>query len=149
MADAQSFTLPNGLKVFVVENHKLPSVSFQIDIEVDPALQGNAVGYQDMIGELMSGGTKLKSKDEFNKQLDALGGSLNASSGGVYASCLTKRQNELMALLSEMILQPNFTQKELDKIKTQLLSNLSNTKDDPNAMRRNNFLPAWVRRVLV
>ena len=137
MADAQSFTLPNGLKVFVVENHKLPSVSFQIDIEVDPALQGNAVGYQDMIGELMSGGTKLKSKDEFNKQLDALGGSLNASSGGVYASCLTKRQNELMALLSEMILQPNFTQKELDKIKTQLLSNLSNTKDDPNAMSEN------------
>ncbi|MCX8471144.1 MAG: pitrilysin family protein [Chitinophagaceae bacterium] len=137
MADAQSFTLPNGLKVFVVENHKLPSVSFQIDIEVDPSLQGNAVGYQDMIGELMSGGTKLKSKDEFNKQLDALGGSLNASSGGVYASCLTKRQNELMALLSEMILQPNFTQKELDKIKTQLLSNLSNTKDDPNAMSEN------------
>ena len=137
MADAQSFTLPNGLKVFVVENHKLPSVSFQIDIEVDPALQGSAAGYQDMIGELMSGGTKLKSKDEFNKQLDALGGSLNASSGGVYASCLTKRQNELMALLSEMILQPNFTQKELDKIKTQLLSNLSNTKDDPNAMSEN------------
>jgi predicted Zn-dependent peptidase len=90
-----------------------------------------------MIGELMSGGTKLKSKDEFNKQLDALGGSLNASSGGVYASCLTKRQNELMALLSEMILQPNFTQKELDKIKTQLLSNLANTKDDPNAMSDN------------
>jgi predicted Zn-dependent peptidase len=137
MADAQSFTLPNGLKVFVVENHKLPSVSFQIDIEVDPALQGSAAGYQDMIGELMSAGTKLKSKDEFNRQLDALGGSLNASSGGVYASCLTKRQNELMALLSEMILQPNFTQKELDKIKTQLLSNLANTKDDPNAMSDN------------
>jgi predicted Zn-dependent peptidase len=137
MADAQSFTLPNGLKVYVVENHKLPSVSFQIDIEVDPALQGSAAGYQDMIGELMSAGTKLKSKDEFNRQLDALGGSLNASSGGVYASCLTKRQNELMALLSEMILQPNFTQKELDKIKTQLLSNLANTKDDPNAMSDN------------
>jgi zinc protease len=137
MADAQTFTMPNGLKVFVVENHKLPTVSFQIDIDANAALQGNAAGYKDMIGELLGTGTKTKSSEVFNKQLDALGGTLNASSDGIYGSCLTKKQNELMALLSEMILTPNFTQKELDKIKTKTISGLANTKDDPGAMGTN------------
>jgi zinc protease len=137
MADAQSFTLPNGLQVFVVENHKLPSVSFQIDLNIDPVLQGKAVGYQDMIGELMSSGTQLKSKDEFNKQLDALGGTLAPSKSGIYASCLTKHQNEMLALMSEMLLKPKFTQAELDKLKTQTMSGLASNKDDPNAMSSN------------
>jgi zinc protease len=137
IADAQAFTLPNGLKVFVVENHKLPSVSFQIDLDINPALQGNAVGYQDMIGELLSSGTQLKSKNEFNKQLDALGGTLNAGKTGVYASCLTKHQDAMLALMSEMILKPKFTQVELDKLKTQTLSGLASNKDDPQAMSSN------------
>ncbi len=137
MGDAQSFTLPNGLRVFVVENHKLPSVSYQIDLDITPNLQGTSVGYQDMVGELMSSGTKLKSKDEFNKQVDALGGSISASSSGVYATSLTKQQDKLLALMSEMILQPKFTQAELEKLKTQSMSGLATQKDDPQAMSSN------------
>ena len=34
-----TFTLENGLKVFVVENHKLPKVSFQLTIDKDPVLE--------------------------------------------------------------------------------------------------------------
>jgi zinc protease len=137
IADAQTFSLPNGLKVFVVENHKIPSVSYQIDLDVTPAMQGAAVGYQDMIGELLMSGTQLKSKNEFNKQLDALGGTLNASKSGIFASCLSKRQDAMLALMSEMILKPKFTQIELDKLKTQTMSGLASNKDDPKVMSDN------------
>ena len=52
-----SFTLENGLKVFVVENHKLPKVSFQLTIDKDPVLENGNVGLADMMGDMLSAGT--------------------------------------------------------------------------------------------
>jgi len=33
LGETQSFTLDNGLKVFVVENHKLPRVTFSLQLK--------------------------------------------------------------------------------------------------------------------
>jgi zinc protease len=137
LPDAQTFTLPNGLQVFVVENHKLPKLSFSLDVDVDPALQGNAAGYLDMIGELMMGGTQTMSKDEFNAKLDALGGTLAPSASGVYASCLIQHKDAMLQLFSDMITKPKFSQAELDKLKSQTLSGLATQLDDPEAMASN------------
>jgi zinc protease len=137
MGDAQSFTLPNGLKVFVVENHKVPAVSYQISLDITPALQGNAIGYKDFMGELLMSGTKTKSKDAFNEALDGIGAQINAGNDGVYAACLSKQQEKMLALLSDMLLNPNFTQAELTKIKTQSISGLKSNEDDPEAMSNN------------
>ena len=41
IGDYQSFTLKNGLQVFVVENHKLPRVQFSIQLKNDPILEGD------------------------------------------------------------------------------------------------------------
>ena len=38
------FELENGLKVFVVENHKLPKVSFQLTVDMDPVIEKGHVG---------------------------------------------------------------------------------------------------------
>jgi zinc protease len=133
----QTFTLPNGLKVFVVENHKVPSVSYQLDLDIMQALQGDAIGYKDFVGELLSAGTKNKSKDQFNEELDGIGASLAAGSEGIYAQSLTKHQDKLLSLMSDMILNPNFTQEELDKIKTQTISGLKTQEDDAGAMSGN------------
>jgi predicted Zn-dependent peptidase len=72
MGEAKSFVTSNGMKVFVVENHKLPVVNYSIDLDIRPELQGNMAGFQDLVGELLKAGTKTKSKDEFNAQLDQL-----------------------------------------------------------------------------
>ena len=45
-----SYTLDNGLKVFVVENHKLPKVSFQLTIDKDPVLENGHVGLSSICG---------------------------------------------------------------------------------------------------
>jgi predicted Zn-dependent peptidase len=137
MGDAQSFVTANGIQVFVVENHKLPMVSYSLDFDTRPALQGNMTGMQDMIGELLTSGTKSKSKDEFNKQLDMLGATLSVASNGLYLQSLKKNSDKLLALASEMILQPNFTQVELDKLKKQMKSGLASQLDDPEAMSKN------------
>ena len=54
MGSAQSFISSNGIKVFVVENHKLPVVSYSIDFDIRPEVQGDMVGFQDFIGDLLT-----------------------------------------------------------------------------------------------
>ncbi|MCC6448457.1 MAG: insulinase family protein, partial [Chitinophagaceae bacterium] len=137
MGTPQSFISSNGIKVFVVENHKLPIVNYSIDFDIRPELQGDMTGYKEMIGELLTAGTKTKSKDKFNEELDQLGASLSVGSDGIYMQTLKKNSDKLLALAGEMLTQPNFSQTELDKLKKQTKSGLAQQQDDPEAMSRN------------
>jgi zinc protease len=110
MGEAKSFVTSNGIKVFVVENHKLPVVNYSIDLYIRPELQGNMAGFQDLVGELLKAGTKTKSKDEFNAQLDQLGARLSIGSDGIFMQSLKKNSDKLLALASEVLTAPNFSQ---------------------------------------
>ncbi len=48
------FTLDNGLRVIVVENHRLPRVSFQLRLDVDRVKEGDKAGYVSMAGDLLT-----------------------------------------------------------------------------------------------
>ena len=137
MGSAQSFVTSNGIKVYVVENHKLPVVAYSIDFDIKPELQGDMAGFQDMVGELLTAGTKSKSKDVFNEELDQLGANLSIGSDGIFAQSLKKNSDKLLSLLSEVLTQPNFSQAELDKLKKQMKSSLAQNQDDPEAMSAN------------
>lgn len=137
MGEAKSFVTSNGIKVFVVENHKLPVVNYSIDLDIRPELQGNMAGFQDLVGELLKAGTKTKSKDEFNAQLDQLGARLSIGSDGIFMQSLKKNSDKLLALASEVLTAPNFSQAELDRLKKQSKSGLQSEMDDPEAMSKN------------
>ncbi|MBK8144159.1 MAG: insulinase family protein [Bacteroidetes bacterium] len=137
MGTAQSFVASNGIKVYVVENHKLPVVNYSIDFDIRPEMQGDMVGFKDMVGELLTSGTKTKSKDQFNEELDRLGATLAIGSDGIYMQALKKNADKLLALAGEVLTQPNFTQVELDKLKKQTKSGLAQQQDDPEAMSAN------------
>ena len=129
-----SFTLPNGLKVFVVENHKLPRVTFSLILDVDPVLEGKDAGYVSAAGDLLRYGTKNRTKDKLDEEIDFLGASLNTSSTSVSASGLAKYKDKLLDIMSDVIMNSTFTQESLDKIKKEMLSNLAVEKDDPNSI---------------
>ncbi len=137
MGTAQSFVSSNGIKVFVVENHKLPVVNYSIDFDIRPEMQGDMVGFKDMVGELLTSGTKTKSKDKFNEELDRLGARLAIGSDGIFMQALKKNSDKLLALAGEVLTQPNFTQEELEKLKKQTKSGLAQQQDDPEAMSAN------------
>src|SRR5699024_5936705 len=61
-----TFTLPNGLKVFVVENHKLPHITYSLVLDRDPILEGDKAGLTSFIGDMLMGGTATRSKDELD-----------------------------------------------------------------------------------
>ncbi|MBP6624644.1 MAG: insulinase family protein [Chitinophagaceae bacterium] len=137
MGSAQSFISSNGIKVYVVENHKLPVVSYTIDFDIQPELQGDMVGFQDFVGDLITSGTKNKSKDQFNAELDQLGARLSVGSDGIYMQSLKKNSDKLLALASEVLTEPKFSEAELKKLKTQAKSGLAQQQDDPEAMSSN------------
>lgn len=150
IGDAESFVSSNGIKVFVVENHKLPKVSYSIDLDVKPALEKNKVGAAGFVGDMLRAGTKSRDKDAFNKAIDMIGGTIAVSSEGMYFSSLKKHSDNLLELASEMLLKPAFPSTELELQKKKTLSGLATEKDDPQAMSRNltamlNFGPQHYR----
>lgn len=134
IADSENFTLKNGLKVFVVRNTKLPRVAFNLVIDRDPIVEGENAGYVETAGQLLRTGTKTRTKDKLDEEIDFIGANLSTSSTGVYAASLKKHVNKLLELMSDVVLNPNFKQEELDKIQKQTLSGLAAAKDDPNAI---------------
>ncbi|KAB2837954.1 MAG: insulinase family protein, partial [Melioribacteraceae bacterium] len=135
--DYESFTLENGLKVFVVENHKLPRVSFSLIIDNDPILEGENAGYVSLAGELLRTGTTTRTKDQIDAQIDFIAASLSTSASGVYASALTKYKEEILEIMSDVVLNSDFKQEELDKLKKQTMSGLAHQKEDPDAIAGN------------
>src|SRR5690554_7948719 len=62
IGESQQFTLKNGLQVFVVEDHKLPMVSYSLTLNTGAVPEGEATGYVELVGDLMRAGTTSRSK---------------------------------------------------------------------------------------
>ncbi|HEX2984566.1 MAG TPA: pitrilysin family protein [Ignavibacteriales bacterium] len=125
------FVLDNGLKVFVVENHETPVVSLSLILHRDPILEKENAGYVDAAGELMRTGTKTHTKAQLDEEIDLIGASLSTSANSMYGSALKKYADKLFELFSDVAINAEFRQDELDKLKTQTLSALAAAKDEP------------------
>ena len=131
------------LKVFVVENHKLPRVAFSLQLDIDPIKEGDKAGISEIAGDMLAKGTKNRTKDDLNFAIDFIGASFFTSSTSVFGASLKKHQNTLLEIMADVIKNPDFKEEELKKLKTQYISNVQTQKDDPDAIASN------VRRVLL
>ena len=130
----ESFVLENGLKVFVVENHKLPKVSFQLTIDKDPKLETGHVGLSSMMGDMLGAGTTTRTKQKIDEEIDFIGASISTFSSGLYASCLSKHKEKVLEIAADVLLHPAFPAEELEKKKKRLMSSLKSVKTDANSI---------------
>lgn len=133
----ESFALPNGLKVFVVENNELPRVSFSLVLNVDPVLEKEKVGYVNAAADLLQRGTTSRSKQRIDEELDFIGATVSVGPSGLYASSLKKHTPKLLEIVSDVLLSPSFPESELEKIKKEIISGLAAKKDNPDAISAN------------
>ena len=131
-----TFELKNGLKVMVVENHKLPRVSFSLTLDNDPYTQGNKKGVAEMTSTLLGSGTSKISKTAFNEEVDFLGANINFGSNGASASTLSKYSGRVLELMADGALNPNFTQSEFDKEKEKLIEGLKANEKSVSAVAK-------------
>lgn len=132
-----TFTLPNGLKVFVVQNSKLPRVSATLSFNQDGIIEGEKTGLTSMAGQLLRRGTTKLTKAQLDEEIDFLGGNISTTPFGASASSLKSNFSKIMALMSDVVLRPSLPSEELEKIRKQEMSGLQAAKDDPGSIAGN------------
>jgi len=132
--DSEVFTTANGITVVLSENHKLPRVSFDMNMGSDRRIEGSKAGLSDMAGSLIMSGTKNRTKDQLDQEIDFIGAYMGASRFSLSMSCLTKHMDKGLTLMSDVLLNANFPQSEFDRIKKQNSSGLMGTKSDAGSM---------------
>jgi zinc protease len=128
--------LANGIKLLVVENHRVPEISLRItipsgDLRNPPGL----VGLADATAALIRMGTKTRSSKDIAEQLAELGANLGFSSGedsgAITLSAMTENFDPALDLLSDILLNPTFPQDEFDKWKTRQRAQIEQNKSQP------------------
>ncbi|RUT78641.1 M16 family metallopeptidase [Ancylomarina longa] len=128
LGNYDTFSLKNGLKVLVVENHKIPKVSFSLSLNIDPIVEGDKSGYISIAGSLLEMGTMTKTAQQIAEEVDFIGADLNSYSKGVYAAGLSKFKDQILQLMADVCLHPSFPKSEFDKLVKQNLTGLQANK---------------------
>lgn len=139
---AQSFELKNGLKVMVVENHKLPRVTMTLSLDNPPFTEGNKKGIDDLMGSLIGNGTSKISKDAFQEEIDFMGSTINFHSSGAYGNSLSRYFPRVLELMAQGATDPTFSQDDFDKEVTRFIDGLKSQEKSvaSNAQRVENVL---------
>ena len=130
----KEFKLKNGIKVLVVENHKLPRVNYSLRFDRKPIVEGEKAGVISLLGSMLGNGTTSISKDEFNEEVDFLGASVNVGFGSSFAFTLTKNNERVLDLFSDAVINPLLTEEEFEKEKEKLIEGLKSQKKDIDAI---------------
>jgi predicted Zn-dependent peptidase len=137
MGEFNVFTTDNGIDVIVVENHKLPRVSYSLSLKNNQINEKDKAGMVSFMGQMLQGGTKNRDKAQLDKDKDFIGANVSAFGSGMFGSSLTKHQDKLLDILTDMLYNPAWPKEEFDKILKQNLSGIETSKTDPNSMAGN------------
>ncbi|WP_298614412.1 pitrilysin family protein [uncultured Odoribacter sp.] len=137
IGEYKSFTLNNGLKVLVVENNKIPKVNFSLNIVRDKILEKDKAGYLNIAGELWGKGTEKRNPKQLSEEVDFIGANLYTSSEYVGIAGLAKYKDQMMEILSDVVLHPTFPKEEFDKLILRTQTGLKTSEVSPQAIMSN------------
>ena len=118
--DENTIILPNGLKVITIKkNTRLASINIGVNIG-SLYEDEKELGMSHFVEHMLFKGTKNRSNEQLNRELEFLGGDYNAYTdyiSTVYSiTCLDEEFEKGIELLSDMILNSSFDEKEMKKV---------------------------------
>lgn len=133
----ETVTLQNGLKVLLVRDDSLPSLSLMMLVKVggsfDP--KGKA-GLSSLVAETLDKGTSKRTTLELADSLGQVGASFGASASADYtmisASALSFHEAQLLTDFSEIVLEPSFSESEVRRVRREVLASLQRLVDEPD-----------------
>lgn len=135
----QTATLPNGLRLAVVEMHKVPVVDVSLLVDAgsvaDPAdLPGLATFTANMLDE----GAGRRSALEISEEADFLGANLSTFAGYDYASITLhvpkRRLAPALDLMADVVLRPTFADSEIARQRDLRRTQILQQRDQPVQM---------------
>ena len=130
-------TLSNGLSVVVVEDSRLPLVSYRLAFRVGGAFDPPTLpGLTDLLAGLLPEGTNSKTSKEIADEVARMGASLSAGATSDYtivgASALSQFNDPIMDLIAEVILEPSFPENEVELAKQNTKQSLRQQRAQPS-----------------
>lgn len=140
----EKFVMPNGLTVYLMEQHEIPLVYVSAVIPAGSVKDGNKYGLASLTADALLWGTQNYAKNQFQRQLDMLGATYEARVHRdwvkVSASFAKTDLDVVMPMLVEMITLPAFTGSEFEKRKNSLPVELAQIKESPLAAAINYYV---------
>ncbi len=138
-------TLPNGIKLYLLEDHELPLISGFALVRT-----GNLFDPQDKIGlaqitgtVMRSGGTEAQTGDQLDELLENVAASVESSigetSGRVSFSSLKENVDQALAVFQQVLTAPQFRQDKIDLAKTQMRSAIARRNDEADSVAAREF----------
>lgn len=135
----QTFKLPSGVQVYLVEQHTLPIVS--MDLTFDGGSENDPVGKEGLASVcmgLLSDGTVALDKLQLAEALADTASSISSYAGndsqGVALSSLTKHLDSTFALFADTLRTPGFRADEFARVIKRRLEGLKQAKGSPEAV---------------
>jgi zinc protease len=128
--------LSNGLTVLILEQHKLPTVSIELELEPG-AIADPTPGIAGFTADLLREGTATRNSAQISAAVDEIGATLNAdasfgeSETTVSAAGLSDSTEKLLDLMSDVVLHPAFPADEIEKYKKRELGELEQERAEP------------------
>lgn len=130
----QREVLPNGLRVWLVENHKLPLVAFNLVLfagsDRDPL---TSPGVASFTAGMLQEGTPTRTSLQIADELDNLGANMRVFAQADFASatldCLTKHLDTALDVYADVLTRATFPEKEFVRVKNDRLTSLLQQKD--------------------
>jgi predicted Zn-dependent peptidase len=143
---AQEATLSNGLRVVVLESHKVPTFNMQI-VVLSGGLADSADyhGLASFTAGLLRDGTSKRSSKDIAEQIDALGGTIASSSGlsnltsTVSTSGLIENLDQTLDIFADVVRNPTFPAGEVEKYKSRTLAQLQFQRSSPQFLAQEQF----------
>src|SRR5260370_216953 len=134
---ARETVLTNGLTVLVVEEPRLPLVSYRLALRAGTAYDPVELpGLTDMVAGLLPEGTESKTSRQLADEVARMGASLTAGANSDYtivaASALTKFRDNILDLMAEVILNPSFPENEVELAKQNTKESLRQQRAQPS-----------------
>ncbi len=134
-SDIRKFTLPNGLRLLVKEDHRLPFVNFRAGLRGGVLAETAAnCGASSMLAKVMMKGTQTRTAEQLATEIESVGGSLDTYSGnnslGVTAEVLRDDFALGLKLVADVLLAPSFPKAELEREREIQLGNIRHQRDE-------------------
>jgi zinc protease len=130
----QKFDLPNGLRLLVKENHRLPFVQFRAVFQGGVLAETAANnGLTALLAKLLLKGTTTRTAEQIATEIESVGGSLDSYTGnnsfGISAEVLTEDFDRGLDLVSDVILRPVLPADSLERERQIQLAGIRAQRD--------------------
>ncbi len=137
--------LPNGLKILSAHAGTLPVVTFRLVLHAGGEHDTpQTAGLAQLTADALEAGTKTRSADRLAWAFELLGGELDVDIAWDYASLAVTvpadRAEAALALLAEVVLEPAFEPKEIERLRNEQLAELLQRETEPRALANDQAL---------